>query len=48
MEDSGNRVMCYLTDGLGRAFVAEELMLIPEDRDASRLRSEVVISIPVG
>ena len=27
----GNRVMYYLSDGPERAFVSEELMLIPED-----------------
>ena len=31
IEDSGNRVMYYLKDGLERTFVSEELMLIPED-----------------
>ena len=31
VEDSGNRVMYYLKDGPERAFVSEELMLIPED-----------------
>ena len=30
VEDSGNRVMYYLKDGPERAFVKEELMLIPE------------------
>ena len=30
VEDSGNRVMYYLSDGPERAFVLEELMLIPE------------------
>ena len=30
-ENPGNRVMYYLTDGPERAFVSEELMLIPED-----------------
>ena len=30
IEDSGNRVMYYLSDGPERAFVSEELMLIPE------------------
>ena len=29
VEDPGNRVMYYLKDGLERAFVSEELMLIP-------------------
>ena len=33
VEDSGNRVMCYLSDGPERAFVSEELMLIPEDTE---------------
>ena len=33
MEDSGNRVMYYLSDGQERAFVSEELMLIPEDTE---------------
>ena len=33
MEDSGNRVMYYLSDGPERAFVSEELMLIPEDTE---------------
>ena len=30
MENPGNRVMYYLLDGPERAFVSEELMLIPE------------------
>ena len=30
-ENPGNRVIYYLTDGPERAFVSEELMLIPED-----------------
>ena len=30
-ENPGNRMMYYLTDGPERAFVSEELMLIPED-----------------
>ena len=33
MEDAGNRVMYYLKDGPERAFVSEELMLIPEDTE---------------
>ena len=33
VEDPGNRVMYYLSDGLERAFVSEELMLIPEDTE---------------
>ena len=33
MEDSGNRVMCYLSDGPESVFVSEELMLIPEDTE---------------
>ena len=41
MENPGNRVMYYLRDGpdstmapaLWRAFVSEELMLIPEDTE---------------
>ena len=33
VEDSGNRVMCYLSDGPDRAFVSEKLMLIPEDTE---------------
>ena len=32
-EDAGNRVMYYLKDGPERAFVSEELMLIPEDTE---------------
>ena len=32
-ENPGNYVMCYLTDGPERAFVLEELMLIPEDTE---------------
>ena len=31
VEDPGNQVMYYLNDGPERAFVKEELMLIPED-----------------
>ena len=33
VEDSGNHVMYYLSDGPERAFVSEELMLIPEDTE---------------
>ena len=33
MENPGNRVMYYLSDGPERAFVSEELMLIPEDTE---------------
>ena len=33
MEDSGNCVSYYLSDGPERAFVSEELMLIPEDTE---------------
>ena len=33
MENPGNRVMYYLLDGPERAFVSEELMLIPEDTE---------------
>ena len=33
VENSGNRVMNYLTDGPDRAFVSEELVLIPEDTE---------------
>ena len=33
IEDAGNRVMYYLLDGPERAFVSEELMLIPEDTE---------------
>ena len=32
-ENPGNHVMYYLLDGLERAFVSEELMLIPEDTE---------------
>ena len=32
-ENPGNRVMYHLLDGPERAFVLEELMLIPEDTD---------------
>ena len=32
-ENPGNRVMYYLADGPERAFVWEELMLIPEDTE---------------
>ena len=31
--DTGNCVMYYLKDGPDRAFVSEELMLIPEDAE---------------
>ena len=49
VEDFGNWVMYYLSDGPERAFVSEELMLIPRrHRVATRLHSEMVISIPVG
>ena len=33
VENPGNRVMYYLRDGPERAFVSEELMLIPEDTE---------------
>lgn len=33
VEESGNRAMYYLQDGPERAFVKEELMLIPEDTE---------------
>ena len=33
VEDAGNYVMYYLLNGLEKAFVLEELMLIPEDRE---------------
>ena len=33
VEDPGNLVMFYLKDGPERAFVSEELMLIPEDTE---------------
>ena len=33
VEDWGNHVMYYLKDGPERAFVSEELMLIPEDTE---------------
>ena len=33
IEDAGNRVMYYLRDGLEKAFVSEELMLIPKDTE---------------
>ena len=33
VESPGNRVMYYLADGPERAFVSEELMLIPEDTE---------------
>ena len=33
MENPGNGVMYYLKDGPERAFVSEELMLIPEDTE---------------
>ena len=32
-KNPGNRVMYYLLDGLERAFISEELMLIPEDTE---------------
>ena len=32
-EDSGNWVMCYISDGPKRAFISEELMLIPKDTE---------------
>ena len=32
-ENPGNRVIYYLRDGPERAFVSEELMLIPEDTE---------------
>ena len=33
MENPGNRVMYYLSNGSERAFVLEELMLIPDDTE---------------
>ena len=33
MEGPSNQVMYYLSDGPERAFVKEELMLIPEDTE---------------
>ena len=33
VEDAGNRVMYYLSDGPERAFVSEELMSVPEDTE---------------
>ena len=33
VEDLGNRVIYYLSDGSERAFVSEQLMLIPEDTE---------------
>ena len=33
VENSGNRVMYYLSNGPERAFVLEELMLIPKDTE---------------
>ena len=33
VEDPGNRVMYYLLNRPKRAFVSEELMLIPEDTE---------------
>ena len=33
VENPGNRVMYYLKDGPERAFISEELMLIPEDTE---------------
>ena len=33
VEDSGNQVMYYMSDGPERAIVSEELMLIPEDTE---------------
>ena len=33
MEDPGNHMMYYLNDGPERAFIKEELMLIPEDTE---------------
>ena len=37
MEDPGNLVMYYLSDGPDRAFMSEELMLIPEDTEKNVL-----------
>ena len=33
VKNSGNHVMYYLSDGPERAFVSEELILIPEDTE---------------
>ena len=33
VENPGNRVMYYLLNGPERAFVSEELMIIPEDTE---------------
>ena len=35
MEDSGNWVMYYFSDGPEGVFISEELMLIPEDTELS-------------
>ena len=35
VEDPGNHVMHHLSDGPERAFVKEELMIIPEDTELS-------------
>ena len=39
MENPGNHVMYYLTDGPERVFVSEELMLIPDSVFFSSVRS---------
>ena len=39
VESHGNRVMYYLADGPERAFVLEELMLIPEDTELIMFRN---------
>ena len=36
MVNPDNRVMYYLSDGPERAFVSDELMLIPEDSELPR------------
>ena len=40
MEDSGNRVIFYLSDGSERAFVSEELMRIPENTELHHQNSQ--------
>ena len=40
VEDSGNQVMYYLSDGNERAFVLEELMLIPKTQSCLPITSK--------
>ena len=48
VEDPGNHVMYYLSDRPGRAFVLEELMLIPEDTELPLIIFRIGNIYPTG